>query len=98
MARTNQTGSGGVLQENTSTLVALRNVRSSTSKPKAKGRVTKAKAKPEQTGKGKRTHRAKVSVVSSSKLKTSKRACASKTKKATTTKTSKKRTTNKGKN
>ena len=96
MARTNQTGSGGVLQENNSTLVALRNVRSSTSK--AKGRVTKAKAKPEQTGKGKRTHRAKVSVVSSSKLKTSKRSCASKPKKAATTKTSKKRTTNKGKN
>ena len=96
MARTNQTGSGGVLQENTSTLVALRNLRSSTSKSKPKGRVSKAK--PVQTGKGKRTHQSKVSVVSSSKLKTSKRACGSKTKKATSSKTSKKRTTNKGKN
>ena len=76
MARTSQTGSGGVLQENTSTLVRLKTLRSATPKPAPKKRLTKPKA--DQTGKGRRTHKPKVSVVSSSKSKTFKRACAGK--------------------
>jgi len=95
MAHTSQTGSGGVLQENTSTLYRLKTLRSATPKPATKKRLAKPKA--DQTGKGRRTHKPKVSVVSSSKLKTSKRACASKTKKATSSKTSKKRTSKKSK-
>jgi len=76
MARTSQTGSGGVLQENTSTLVRLKTLRSATPKPAPKKRLTKPKA--DQTGKGRRTHKPKVSVVSSSKSKTFKRVCAGK--------------------
>jgi len=99
MARASQTGSGGVVQQNTPTLVALKSLRSSTAKS-SKGRVSKtkrvSKAKPVQTGKGRRTRRPKVSVVSSTNVKTSKRRCAGK-KGASRSKTSKKRTTKKNK-
>ena len=43
MARSTQTGSGGVVQQNTSTLVALKKLRSSTAKATPKGRVSKTK-------------------------------------------------------
>ena len=79
MARSIQSGAGGVVQENTSKLIPLRNLRSSTSKVTAKKHATKkSKSKPVQTGKGRRTRRAKVSVISSANLKPYKRACAGK--------------------
>jgi len=94
MARSTQSGAGGVIQQNTSTLLPLKTLRSSTSKSGSKRRV--AKSKPVQTGKGRRTRRRKVSVVPSVNLKTYKRSCAGK-KRATRSKTSKKRATRKTK-
>ena len=95
MARATQTGAGGgVVQQNTSKLISLKSLGSSTSKTGSNRRATKAK--PVQTGKGRRTRRPKVSVVPSVTLKTYKRACAGK-KSSTRSKTSKKRTTRKSK-
>ena len=100
MARTSQTGAGGVIQENTSKLYPLKSLRSLISKSASKKHPNKGKPKSAQTGKGgspksiqtgkgRRTHPKKVSVAPSVKSKTNKKTCAGKNKKLKTNKSPK---------